>query len=99
MYNPEATALRVKIASGETEFTPEELSSLGLLSQQILNHQQMAFILYEEGMLREDVYEMYRRRGRTVNKVIPVFHAIWPVLKGNYLPQFQVWVEETMIEN
>ena len=98
MYNPEAIALRVKITSGEARFTPEELANLGLLSQQILNHQQMAFILHEEGMLREDVYEMYRSRARTVHKMIPVFDAIWPALKENYLPKFQVWVEETMIE-
>lgn len=95
---PPFNELRARVMSGETSFTAEELSCMGLAFRVTLLSAQDAYLQHKAGLVDDMMLENSMRNVRFSWLSQPVYRALWRQQMPTVAPEFAAVIEKMVRE-
>jgi hypothetical protein len=95
LSQPHIHALTTRVASGDVEFTAEELDYLQLRLRATLLANQDTYIQHQAGLVDKITFDNSLSVLRFVLSS-PVYRAIWSISRNGYARDYATWVEQQL---
>ena len=94
---PSITALMARVYAGETDFTVEELTLLGLVFRVGLMNGQDAYRQYQSGLIDQMAYDNSALVLTRNWLALPVFRALWSSVRVSQAPEWRALIDKMMV--